>query len=105
MFDRLSASDRSALSAAADAMLLIDTFGTIWYGNRHVCALFGYAPDQIIGESMEVLFPERFRSSQVGCRNAFAGNSHMQPADAWIDLFWIAARRNRISAPRCSESP
>jgi len=89
MFDRLSASDRSALSAAPDALLIIDTFGTIWYGNRHVCALFGYAPDQIIGESMEVLFPERFRSSQVGCRNAFTGNSHMQPGDARIELFGL----------------
>jgi PAS domain S-box-containing protein len=89
MLDRVSANDRSVLGAAPDALLIIDAFGTICYGNRHVCALFGYAPEQIIGESIELLFPERLRSAKVGCRNAFAGDSHMQPTDAWIELFGL----------------
>jgi PAS domain S-box-containing protein len=42
-------------------VIILDAFGTIWFANRQVSALFGYAHDEIIGESMEKLMPERFR--------------------------------------------
>ena len=59
---------RSALDAAPDAMLIIDDAGFIRFTNQQVTALFGYARDEIIGQSIETLMPERFRTRHVGHR-------------------------------------
>jgi PAS domain S-box-containing protein len=59
---------RSALDAAPDAMIIIDAFGVIRYTNRQVSALFGYRHDEIIGQSIEQLMPERFRARHVSHR-------------------------------------
>jgi PAS domain S-box-containing protein len=48
----------SALDAAPDAMLIIDASGIIHFTNQRVSALFGYAYDEIIGESIGKLMPE-----------------------------------------------
>ena len=44
---------RSALDAAPDAMIIIDSAGIIRYANRQVTALFGYPHDDIIGREVE----------------------------------------------------
>ena len=59
---------RSALDAAPDAMIIIDAAGIIRFTNRQVSALFGYEHDEIIGQSIEMLMPERFRARHVGHR-------------------------------------
>src|ERR1700716_437607 len=59
------------LDAAPDAMVIIDTFGTIWFANRRVSALFGFAHEQIIGESIETLMPERVRARHTAHRMHF----------------------------------
>ena len=46
---------RRVLDAAPDPMVIIDTFGTIWFANRQVSALFGYAHDEMIGESSKTV--------------------------------------------------
>ena len=51
----------SGLDAAPDAMIFIDAGGTIQFANRQVSALFGYPPDEVIGCSVEMLMPARFR--------------------------------------------
>jgi protein-histidine pros-kinase len=78
---------RRVLDAAPDAMVIIDAFGTIWFANRQVSALFGYAHDDIIGESIETLMPERFRSQHVGHRGRFAGNVRVRPMSTGLDLY------------------
>jgi two-component system, sensor histidine kinase len=78
---------RRVLDAAPDAMVIIDTFGTIWYANRRVSALFGYAHDEIIGESIETLMPERFRAQHVEHRGHFVSNARVRPMGTPIDLY------------------
>jgi two-component system, sensor histidine kinase len=77
---------RSVLDDAPDAMIIIDGFGTVWFANRQVTALFGYAHGEIIGESMEKLMPERFRSQHIGHRGSFAGNIRVRPMGSGLDL-------------------
>jgi PAS domain S-box-containing protein len=78
---------RDALEAAPDAMIFIDASGIILYANRQVSALFGYAHDEIIGESVEWLMPERFRHRHVGHREAYTGNVRVRPMGTGLDLF------------------
>src|SRR5665213_1608099 len=44
----------------------IDACGMVCYANRQVSTLLGYAQDEIIGQNIEPLMPERFRSCYVG---------------------------------------
>ncbi len=52
---------RSALDAAPDAMIIIDGKGLVIFANRQVSAVFGYRYEDIIGQPVEQLMPERFR--------------------------------------------
>ena len=70
---------RSALDAAPDAMIIIDAAGIIRFTNRQVSALFGYEHDEIIGQSIEVLMPERFRARHVGHREHYVSNVRVRP--------------------------
>src|SRR5271167_2003430 len=78
---------RSALDAAPDAMIIIDAAGVILFTNQQVSALFGYAHDEIIGRSVEILMPERFRGRHIAHRENYAGSVRVRPMGAGLDLF------------------
>ncbi len=76
-----------ALESAPDAMIIIDSLGTIRYTNRQVSALFGYPHDEIIGLSIEYLMPARFRARHDGHRERYTGNIRARPMGANLDLY------------------
>jgi two-component system, sensor histidine kinase len=78
---------RRVLDAAPDAMVIIDAFGTIWFANRQVSVLFGHTHDELIGESIETLMPERFRAQHIGHRGYFVSNQHVRPMGTGLDLY------------------
>src|SRR3984957_8884709 len=77
---------RGALEAAPDAMIIIDAAGTVCYANRQVSTLFGYAHSEIIGQNVDRLMPERFRSRHVGHRQSYTSNVRVRPMGAGLDL-------------------
>src|SRR5271166_5936513 len=87
----------SALDAAPDAMIIIDAAGVIRFTNRQAAALFGYAHDEIIGQPIEVLLPERFRARHVRHRESYVGNLRVRPMGAGLDLY--GRRRNGTEFP------
>jgi two-component system, sensor histidine kinase len=78
---------RSALDAAPDAMIIIDTSGQILFANRQLSVLFGYEHDAIVGRKVERLLPERFRGLHVGHREAYAHSMRLRPMGANLDLY------------------
>lgn len=80
---------RSALDAAPDAMVIIDASGAIRFANRQVSVLFGHAHDDLIGQSIEGLLPERFRVRHVAHREGFVSNVRVRPMGAGLDLFGL----------------
>jgi len=88
---------RGALDAAPDAMIIIDASGIVRYANRQVSALFGHPHDEIIGQSVERLMPERFRRRHVGHREGYAGNVRVRPMGAGLDLFGL--RQDGVEFP------
>lgn len=59
--DELSGITQHVLQFAPDALIVIDSFGHIQFANETVTGLFGYTPDALIGRSIEMLVPSRFR--------------------------------------------
>jgi PAS domain S-box-containing protein len=49
---------RSSFDASPDAVLAVDAAGRILHANARVTALFGYEPEDLVGEPVEVLLPE-----------------------------------------------
>ena len=88
---------RSALDAAPDAMLIVDAEGTIHYANRQVFTLFGYAPEEITGEGIEKLIPERFRRRHADHRGDYMAHMRVRPMGQDLELH--ALRRDLREFP------
>jgi len=88
---------RSALDAAPDAMIIIDELGSIRFVNRQFCALFGYEHDEVIGQPVEQLLPERFRARHVGHRHEYVESLTVRPMGGGLDLY--ARRRDGVEFP------
>jgi PAS domain S-box-containing protein len=78
---------RSALEAAPDAMIIIDSAGIIRYANRQVTALFGYPRDDIIGREVELLMPQRYRIRHLGHRERYKHSGNIRPMGVGLELF------------------
>ncbi len=80
---------RSALDAAPDAMIIIDASGIIQFTNRQVSGLFGYEHHEIVGQSIEMLIPERFHARHVAHREHYMSSTVrvIRPMRAGQDLF------------------
>jgi PAS domain S-box-containing protein len=48
------------LQFSPDAMLVVDVHGVIQFSNETCRELFGYSPEQLIGQPIKLLIPERF---------------------------------------------
>jgi PAS domain S-box-containing protein len=52
---------RLLVEQAPDAIIFADRDGTIRVWNESAAALFGYAPDEAIGRSLDIIIPEHLR--------------------------------------------
>ncbi len=58
--------------SSPNGVMVIDSQGRIVLLNALMGKKFGYPVDELIGQSVEILVPERFRDAHLGLRRAFA---------------------------------
>ena len=80
---------RLLFEAAPNGMIVTDQDGVITFANRQIEKLFGYPRGELIGRSIEVLIPERFRAAHPAMRAAFAKNPTTRPMGAGRDLYGL----------------
>jgi len=78
---------RSALDAAPDAMIIINDTGIIRYANRQASVLFGLTHEEVVGHSVELLMPQRFRARHVGHRQGYIQALRARPMGPGLALF------------------
>ena len=78
---------RALLESAPDAMVIVGADGTIDLVNAQVEALFGYTREELIGQAIEKLIPERFRRAHPGHRERFFRHTGTRPMGAGLELF------------------
>ena len=63
---------RQVVEAAPTGMLLVSRAGRIVLANAQMEALFGYSREELLGQFVEFLMPERFRAQHPEFRAAFS---------------------------------
>ena len=75
------------LESAPDAIVIVDPAGTIRIANRQIEQLFGYSRDELIGQPIETLLPERYHAQHVGHRAAYLAAPRTRPMGTGLELF------------------
>ena len=55
--------DEAIIQSAADAMIFADRSGTICRWNRAAKSLFGFAPEEALGQSLDLIIPADLRAA------------------------------------------
>ena len=77
---------RLVVEAAPNAMVLIDPAGRIVMVNTQAERVFGYSRAELVGQPVEMLVPERFRSHHPELRKTFFTDPRSRPMGAGRDL-------------------
>lgn len=88
---------RSLLESAPDAAVIVGPDGRIVLVNRQTEELFGYARDELIGQEVEMLVPQRFRQRHPEYRGGFFAQPRARPMGLGLELF--AMRRDGSEFP------
>jgi two-component system, sensor histidine kinase PdtaS len=78
---------RQIIEAVPNATVVVNKTGQVVMMNAQVERAFGYKWDEILGQPIELLVPERFRSRHAGLRSAFFVNPRPSPMVPARDLY------------------
>ncbi|MBI2390609.1 MAG: PAS domain S-box protein [Deltaproteobacteria bacterium] len=70
---------RGLLESAPDGIVVVDGAARITIVNTQTERIFGYARDELIGNSIEILVPEGYRTVHVAHRNGYLQNPKTRP--------------------------
>ncbi len=84
---------RLAVEASSSAIVMVNQQGEIVLVNEQTENLFGYSREELIGQTVEMLVPERFRGGHPAQRAEFFAAPQARPMGAGRDLF--AQRKDR----------
>jgi PAS domain S-box-containing protein len=80
---------RGLLESAPDAMIVTDSTGKIVLVNSQTEKVFGYGREELLGQNVEMLMPERFRRTHVGHRENFASAPRTRAMGEGLELYGL----------------
>jgi PAS domain S-box-containing protein len=83
---RSEATARAVLESASEGIILIDAAGRITLVNAAAERMFDYARAELLGQPLEILLPERVRSSHIAHRTDYFAEPRVRPMGIGLDL-------------------
>jgi PAS domain S-box-containing protein len=80
---------RLVVESAPNAIVMVNADGNIVLVNAQAEMYFGYGREELMGQSVEVLVPERFRASHPVFRANFFNSPSTRPMGAGRDLYGL----------------
>ncbi len=77
----------SLLDSIPDAIAAVDEEGVIVQVNSQTEQMFGYSHQELIGQRIEMLVPERYRGNHLSHRASFGEKPKTRRMGAGLDLF------------------
>ncbi|MGQ9815420.1 MAG: PAS domain S-box protein [Candidatus Roseilinea sp.] len=77
---------RALLQSASVAVVIIDSQGRITMVNARTETLFGYTHDELVGQPLEMLLPERYRAVHVAHRAEYMAHPRVRPMGTNLHL-------------------
>jgi PAS domain S-box-containing protein len=77
------------VESSPSGVVMVDRGGTIVLVNRETERLFGYTRGELLGQSIELLVPARFRQGHPTVREQFFADPHARAMGAGRDLFGV----------------
>jgi PAS domain S-box-containing protein len=85
------------VESAPDAVIIIDEQSKIAIANGQAEKMFGYKRQEMLGQPVEMLLPERLRKDHVSHRDGFAADPRLRPMGPDLDL--LARRKDGSEFP------
>lgn len=85
------------VDAIPDALVVVDEAGQIEFANRQTEEVFGFDRSELIGQSVEMLLPERLWSVHAAHRTRYRAEPEVRPMGRGLDL--VARRRDGSEFP------
>ena len=87
---------RLLVEAVPNAMVMVDLERKITLVNRQAEVLFGYRREELVGETIEILVPERYRSPHPGYVQGFFRDPQTRAMGAGRDLFGLKKNGDEV---------
>ncbi len=88
---------RNVFESTPDSIIVTNLTGTIVLANTQAERLFGYKSNELVGQRIEVLLPQRFRDAHVGHRTRYFEQPRPRTMGAGLDLHGV--RQDRTEFP------
>jgi PAS domain S-box-containing protein len=88
---------KALLESAPDAMVVADRYGTIVVVNKQAEQLFGYRRDELVGKSLQMLLPARFREQHSHHMERFVASPSVRRMGTGLELF--ALHKDAVEIP------
>lgn len=85
------------LEISPDALVIVNQSGTLVLVNRYLETLFGYMRTELVGQSLDILLPQRFRRAHVGHRATFFSTPRTRSMGVVLEL--VGLRKDSTEFP------
>ncbi len=94
--DRLAGLDAAIVDGFPSALIVVDAEWQVVRANRRAVSMFGYSVGELIGQHVEMLMPEEFRTAHPARQLSYAVDPRVRPMGTGAPVFGLSKSGDRF---------